>query len=296
MAAVTSQNAEILTLYDPADGSEIARVALPGKPAAVAVDPRGGRVYAVSAEGEGQGVSVFSAEGVRLAFQTLPDWAPFGVAVDPASGRVYVSDWKGAQVLEFAPDLGEPLRAFPVGAAPSGLAVSADGALLVSADRDDDQISVIALASGERFAVKVGAHPFGVTLRGGLAFTADVLSNRVSVVDLEKRALVAAIPTGERPYAVAFAAGKGFVTNQYAESLTVFDAESYEALGEVAVGEYPEGIAATADERRIWVANWFSDSLMAVDPETLEVVQEVAAPAGPRAFGGFVGPRDRRSP
>jgi len=101
--------------------------------------------------------------------------------------------------------------------------------------------------------------------------------------------VIATIPTGERPYTLAFAAGKGFVTNQYAASLTVFDAETLAPLAEIETGDYPEGIAATADETRILVANWFSDSLQVIDPETLEVTHTLDMPAGPRAFGSFIG-------
>ncbi|WP_018634196.1 YncE family protein [Neomegalonema perideroedes] len=273
-----------------AEGTEIARVSLPGKPAAVAVDPRGGRVYAVSVEPGA--LWLVSAEGEILAEFTLPGWSPLGLALDPVSGRAYVSDWAERRVVEVSPDLKEKLREFPTGGAPSGLAVSADGRRLVVAERDENSLLVIDLASGESFSVRVGEHPFGVTLRGGLAFTADVLSNTVSVADLEKREKIAEIPTGERPYAVAFAKGRGFVTNQYSESLTVFDAESLAAIGEIAVGEYPEGIAATADESRLWVANWFSDHVSLIDPEKLETVGEIPAPAGPRAFGAFIGPRE----
>ncbi len=275
-------------MLDPADGREIARLELPGKPAAVAVDPRGGVAYALAVEPAK--LYAVSSEGVMLWTLDLPGGV-FGLAVEPLHGRIYVGDWETAQILEIDPATRATTRRFPVGAAPSGLAVAADGARLVSADRDADQITVVDLHNGESFAVKVGSHPFGATLREGRAFVADVQSNTVSVVDLEERRLVASIPVGERPYAVAFAKGKGFVSNQYGESLTVFDAESLAPLDEIAVGEYPEGLAATADESRIWVANWFSDSLMAIDPESLTVVEELSMPSGPRAFGAFIGPR-----
>jgi YVTN family beta-propeller protein len=52
-----------------------------------------------------------------------------------------------------------------VGTSPSGVAVTPDGALIVTADRDDNQISIIdAKTFARKGTVKVGAHPFGVTI------------------------------------------------------------------------------------------------------------------------------------
>ncbi|PTE21548.1 hypothetical protein C5F48_11805 [Cereibacter changlensis JA139] len=286
-AVITSQNAGAVSFVDPASGAVTATLALPGKPAAVAVDPSTGQAYVVAVETAL--LHVLSPEGVELRRIPLPG-APFGVAVNPVTHHVYVSDWQGAEIHEVDPERGAVLRSFATGAAPSGIAVSADGALIVTADRDANRISLIDAASGASEAVTVGEHPFGVTLRDGRAYVVNVLSNDVTVVDLARRAVIATIPVGEHPYALAFAAGKGFVTNQYAESLTVFDATSHAVLAEVPVGEYPEGIAATADGRRVLVANWFSDSLTILDASSLEILAEVEMPEGPRAFGSFIGP------
>jgi YVTN family beta-propeller protein len=57
----------------------------------------------------------------------------------------------------------------------------------VTADRDDNQLSIIdAKTFARKGTVKVGAHPFGVTIdpQGVRAYTANVESNDVSVVDL----------------------------------------------------------------------------------------------------------------
>ncbi|MBZ4688910.1 MAG: MxaE-like protein [Cereibacter sp.] len=286
-AVITSQNAGAVSFVDPESGAVTATLALPGKPAAVAVDPSTGQAYVVAVETAL--LHVLSPAGVELRRIPLPG-APFGVAVNPATHHVYVSDWQGAEIHEVDPERGAVLRSFATGAAPSGIAVSVDGALIVTADRDANRISLIDAASGAAQSVAVGEHPFGITLHGGRAFAVNVLSDDVTVVDLASRRVTASIPVGPHPYALAFAAGRGFVTNQYGESLTVFDATSLEVLATIPVGEYPEGIAATADGRRVLVANWFSDSLTILDASSLEILAEVGMPEGPRAFGSFIGP------
>ncbi|MDU6746746.1 MAG: YncE family protein, partial [Bradyrhizobium sp.] len=166
-----------------------------------------------------------------------------------------------------------------------------DGKLLLSADRDDDMVSVIDTATQTRLkTIKVGTRPFGVTIDGDgqRAYTANVGSNDVSVIDLAEAREVGRIKTGLRPYAVALAQGKGFVTDQYDGTVTVFDVASLQPLTRITVGDYPEGIAATADGRRIIVANWESNILSVIDVATLKVTGEIKVGNGPRAFGSFL--------
>mgnify|MGYP003347248188 CR=1 FL=1 len=67
---------------------------------------------------------------------------------------------------------------------------------------------------------------------GARAYTADVESDSVSVIDLSARRVVATLKTGSRPYTVALAAGRIFVANQHADSVSVFDATSLAPVGE----------------------------------------------------------------
>lgn len=281
IAAVTSQNAGMLSLIDTDGMRLIGSVPLPGKPAAVAVDGPRGRIMAISVE-DGR-LHVLDLSGREQAAHGLGG-APFGLAVDPASGHALVTDWGGA-LREIDPADGRALRRWATGATPSG--VAAGRGVIVTADRDADSVTII--RPGGVVRVAVGHHPFGVTLRGGRAFVTNVLSDSVSVIDLEADRVVATIATGERPYAVAFAAGRGFVTNQYDASVTVFDEASLSVLGRIETDEYPEGIAATADGNRILVANWFSDTVQAIDAAGMAVVETLDMPEGPRAFGQFIG-------
>ncbi|WP_225028136.1 YncE family protein [Xinfangfangia pollutisoli] len=281
VAAVTSQNAGALTLVDTGSLQVLATLPLPGKPAAVAVDGRRGRILAVAVETAR--LHVFDLAGAPLA-----DWplsgAPFGLAIRPQTGMALVTDQAGNLLREIDPVTGQELAQWQTGALPSGVA-EAEGVILV-ANRDGESVTLIRGAVQQQ--IPVGHHPFGVTLNDGRGFVTDVLSDQVSVIDLASAAVIATIPTGERPYAVAFAAGRGFVTNQYAASLTVFDAQSLAVIAEIATDDYPEGIAATTDGQ-ILVANWFSDTLQVIDPVALQVNQTLDMPEGPRAFGAFVG-------
>ena len=175
----------------------------------------------------------------------------------------------------------------------SGVAVTPDGKTILVADRDDNAVSIIDVASFQRKGtIQVGRHPFGIIVdpAGVRAYTADVESDSVSVIDIAGRRVIATLKTGSRPYTVALAGGRIFVANQHADSVSVFDEQSLARLTEIPVGEYPEGIAGTADGGRVMVACWFSNELWAIDPLRLRVAGKATTGDGPRAFGLFVAP------
>jgi YVTN family beta-propeller protein len=136
----------------------------------------------------------------------------------------------------------------------------------------------------------VAARPFGITIdpEGRRAYTANVGSNDVSVIDLADNSEIGRVKTGLRPYAVALARGRGFVTDQYDGTVSVFDLATLKPVKRITVGDYPEGIAATADGRQIIVANWESNSLSVIDVAELKVTGEIKVGDGPRAFGAFL--------
>jgi YVTN family beta-propeller protein len=284
-AYITEQLAGALAIVDLDTGTVTGRVAIGGAPAGVAVHPDGS-VWVTSPESKT--LSRYDPQTGALT-QLALSGGPLGIAINPVSGDVYVADWYEHRLMVVRD--GALAAEVRVGESPSGVDVTPDGALIVSADRDSDQLSLIDAATLQVVAtIPVGVRPFGVTIdpAGARAYTADVGSDTVTVVDLDARAVVAAIPVGARPYAVALAQGRGFVTNSYGDSVTAFDLTTLEPLAEIAVGVYPEGVAASADETALYVANWDSNTLSVIDPATLSVTDEIAVGEGPRAFGDFL--------
>ncbi|WP_017999001.1 YncE family protein [Paracoccus sp. N5] len=280
---VTSQNAGAVTVIDLASGAVRAELPLPGAPAPVAYDPGTGRAYVVAAE-TGR-LTVLDESGRAVGGRDLPEGA-FGIAVAPGGG-VFVTEWYQGRLLRLDADLRE-LWSVATGKAPAG--VASDGALVATADRDGDSVSIYDAASGAlRARVKVGQHPYAVTFHGGRLWTADVQSDTVSVIDPQAGTLLGQVPTGSHPYGVAFAGGRGFVTDQYAGTVTVFDPETLAVITSLETGDYPEGIAALPDGSGVVVAHWDSNTLVWIDAASLEITREIALPDGPRAFGAFTG-------
>lgn len=289
-AYVTNQNGQKLSILDLDARALVANISVPGKPAGVAVDGAG-HVYTVSPDSKV--VRRLDQDGSIMAAAQL-DGGPIGVVHDPEHGRIFVSDWYNARIWVMDAETLELRQMLETGSAPAGLAVSADGRWLASADRDSDQVSIFDLDTLDlHLRATVGTRPFGLRFApDGRLFVANVGTNDVSVIDPQSGDALATVAVGERPYGIAFALGRTFVTNQYEDTVSVFDVATYAPLTTIEVGEYPEGIDTTTDGATIVVANWFSNTVSLIDASTMEVVGEIETDDGPRGFGTFIQKRN----
>ncbi|MFC0278320.1 YncE family protein [Falsigemmobacter intermedius] len=284
LAVITSQAAGRLTFLQTADGSLLREVDLPGQPAAIAVSAAHVAVIAVGS----RTLHLLDPAGREVARHVFSG-APFALAFDGQSGDLLVTDAIGAGAVHrlSVPDL-KPLGQMSAAANPTGIDSDAVGWFVVAArDADLALIYPPGCRSCSPRSVSVGHHPFGVTLHEGRAYVSNVLSDDLSVIDLQSGTEIARIPTGARPYATTFSGGRGFVSNQYDASLTVFDAAGLKVIGEIETADYPEGLS-TDSEGRVVVAAWFSDLVQIFDPNTLQMISESPVAEGPRAFGRFI--------
>lgn len=286
-AFVTCQNGNELSRIDLSEMRETARWPLPGMPAGVAIGVDG-TLFTVASDSKM--VRRLSAETGETVAQVELDGGPIGIALDRARGRLFVSDWYNARLWVLDSQNLDLLTELPTGAAPAGLAISADGRFLASADKDADQVSVFDADTLRAIHhVPVGTRPFGLRFApDGRLFVGNVGSNDVSIIDVETGAVTATVPVGERPYGVAFAQNRAFVTNQYANTLSVISLDTLQHETLLDVGEYPEGIDATANEDLVVIANWFDNTVSIVDPKALSVIKTIETCDGPRAFGRFL--------
>ncbi|MGB3243367.1 MAG: beta-propeller fold lactonase family protein [Sulfitobacter sp.] len=286
LAYVTCQNGDGVSVLDLDGAGEIARWQVPGKPAGVAASA--GAVFTVAADSKT--VRRHDPATGNVLASIVLEGGPIGIAHDPARRRVFVSDWYNARIWVLS-DKGLQIETeLETGAAPAGIALSADGRFLASADRDADQVSVYdaeTLALHARLTV--GTRPFGLSFApDGRLFVGNVGSNDVTVIAASADRIEATFDVGDRPYGIAFAKDRAFVTNQYADSVSVVALDTLQSQGTIDSGEYPEGINATQDGSRILVANWFDNSVTMIDAETLAVLYSFETCDGPRAFGDFI--------
>ncbi|WP_375454371.1 YncE family protein [uncultured Methylobacterium sp.] len=290
-AVVTAQGADAVDVIDIDAGTIVARIPVAGSPAGVALSPDRRTAYVTRPDGPG--IAMIDLPS-RKVVQMLPlPGGPLGIAVNPKSGAVYVADWYAERLFVLVrTEAGLRLDGeVAVGASPSGIAVTPDGATVLVANRAADTVSVVDAATRRQTTmIPVGRHPFGITLDADAkrAYTANVTGDDVSVIDLATSREIGRVKTGQRPYVVALAAGRGFVTDQYSGTVTVFDRATLEPAARIEVGDHPEGISASADGRSLYVANWGSNTLSVIDADRLTVTREIRTDDGPRAFGDFL--------
>ncbi len=290
-AVVTVQGDNAVDVIDLEAGTILQRIPVAGSPAGIALSPDRRTAYVTCPDAPGIAVVDLTARKVAQVL-ALPG-GPLGIAANPRSGAVYVADWYAKRVFVLVPgEAGLRLDGeIAVGASPSGIAVTPDGATLLVANREADTVSVVDAATRrETGTIAVGHHPFGITLdaQAKRAYTANVTGDDVSVIDLAAAREVGRVKTGQRPYVIALTGERGFVTDQYSGTVTVFDPATLAPVTRIEVGDHPEGIAATADGRSVIVANWGSNTLSVIDARTLTVTREIKTDNSPRAFGDFL--------
>ncbi len=121
------------------------------------------------------------------------------------------------------------------------------------------------------------SHMVALDPRRGRAYTANIGSGSVTVLDLGKGARETSIPTGDGAEGIAVSAsGKHiWVTNRGADTITILDADTLEQAGEIASEGFP--IRATATPAgQVLVTRARAGDLAIYDSETFEEQRIVA--------------------
>ncbi|HWQ38008.1 MAG TPA: cytochrome D1 domain-containing protein [Burkholderiales bacterium] len=238
------------------------------------------------------------------------------LAADGGRGMAYVSNQNG-DVTVIDLDTLETVTEFKVGAeGPRGIGVTADGKLLVTANGEAGDISVIDRASGRLLKrIPIGKNPEFVRIRGNYAFVSfepaavggpppkpgseearalaeareeeDAEPAKIAVVDLKKGKVIRAITGGMETEGIEFSAdGKLIiVTNEADENLSVHEIATGRLVKKISTKEYgnrPRGIKMIPDGSGYVASLEFSNKLVVLDKD-FDVVKVV--PTGEVPYG-----------
>ncbi|HEY7986113.1 MAG TPA: beta-propeller fold lactonase family protein [Methylophilaceae bacterium] len=240
---------------------------------------------------------------------------PLGISLaTPAfaadKGLAYVSDQDGGvtvidlNTMMIEADLGVG------GKGPRGIGITPDGKLLITANKDDGNISVIDTLTG-RVArhVSIGKNPEFVRVYGNHAFVTyepsasphtapakrgrtaakdddeDKIPGRIAIVDLKKGRVISEIIGKPETEGLEFSKnGKQLlVTNESDNSISVHDIATGKLLRTVEIGKYgerPRGIKMSPDGKYYAVTLEASDKLLLLNSK-LEPVKAVATGKSP---------------
>jgi YVTN family beta-propeller protein len=172
---------------------------------------------------------------------------------------------------------------------PAGLAVTADGTALVTANNLGDSVTIVRGLHGARRMERVDLHhpgkaaeniyPYGVlTIASGKnerAYVSCWNDASVAVVSLNGKPMVRKYITVDRHPTAMLANAAGtrlFVTNSDADNVSVIDTTADQEIERIDVrlaenalpGTSPEGVALGADEKTLYVANAHSNAVAVV--------------------------------
>lgn len=235
------------------------------------------------------------------------------IGVSPATGAfaadkgvAYVSNQDGAVTVIDLATLSTK-GTLDIGAkGPRGIGITADGKLLVTANRDDGNITLLDTASGKVIQhVAIGKNPEFVRVFGDKAYVTyepsskagpppkpgskeaieeddddDKIPGRIAIVDLKLGKVVKEIIGKPETEGVEFSIDgkKMVVTNESDNSITIHDMKSGDLLKSIAVGSYgerPRGIKASPDGKTYVATLEYADKMLVMN-DKFEVIKQVA--------------------
>jgi YVTN family beta-propeller protein len=295
-AYITNQGSHDVSVIDVATNQVVALVPVGRSPAGVVASSRAGRVFVSNPDSKT--ISVIDMRAQQVVQTLTAGDGPVGIDAALDGSQVYAADWFRNQLLVFdarttAPS--GPSASIAVGKAPAGVAAGDRAGTVFVAERDDDSVALVDVATQRvRLRTRVGNHPFALLFDAPRQrlYALNVQSDDVSVLDTRdpnRLDLIATVQVGKAPYGAALAADGAllYVTNQHDDSVSVIDAATLAPLRTLTGFGYPEGVSAHAD--RVYVVNWMDDNVSVLDASSGKLLATVSTGKNSRGFGAFVG-------
>jgi len=207
---------------------------------------------------------------------------PHEIAISPDGKRAAVVAYGGRSVDIF--DVASRSRLKTIDLSPNrgphGIVWRRDGRLIITTERSRS----LAIADPDKQVVTAtiktdqdGTHMVAVSSSGGLAYTANIGSGTVSVIDLTARRKLRDIKVGGRPEGIALSIDDRtlWVADLDAPRVQAFDTLTLVKLGEVVTGKTPIRVAASPDGRWIVTSNLGGGSLTMIDARTRRRVRDI---------------------
>lgn len=182
---------------------------------------------------------------------------------------------------------------------PHGIAFLKDGRRVVVTVERQKAVLVVDVIEGKvlqaaRTDAKI-SHMVAVGADEKRAFVANIGSGSMSVIDLEKGALVKVVATGAGAEGIAVHPTRKevWVTNRAADSVSIVDSASLEIVATIPCAMFPIRVAFTPDGRHALVSCAKSNDVAVIDVAGREVSRRIASKAperkkddrGERVFG-----------
>lgn len=159
-----------------------------------------------------------------------------------------------------------------VGVEPVSIAILPDGSRAYVANKADDTVSVIDLATQTTTTITVGDRPEGVSVRpgGSQVWVANRGSATVSIISTATDTVIATVAVDTGPWAIAFdpAAGTAYVSHFFDDTIVPISMTTLTRGTSLPNGDSAQGIAVESATGDIWTTLTGADQVAIIDPAT----------------------------
>ncbi|MDO9589686.1 MAG: putative Ig domain-containing protein [Microcella sp.] len=248
-------------VIDTATGTITSTIAVGSSPQGIALSPDG--TMLVTANAGSANVSVISLPTNTLLATVAAGPGSFDVVISPDSRYAYVANQVSSPPSVSVIDLDSLTNVGSitgVGSYPTGIAMTADGTTLVTANYVGNSVSIIDVATRTVVANVAGVPDAGrvsISPDGTTAYVTNYSASTISVIDLVTRTLSGAIPVGFQPFAVRFAADglSAYVANLNANFVSVIDVASATVRSTIATTRGAVTLAVAPDGGAVYAAH-----------------------------------------
>ena len=245
------------------------------------IDPTAGKEIAVLPEEHITGHELETSPDGRSVY--IPIYGNSGVGKPGTDGHeILVVDVPSRRIAHVI-DLGHGVRPH------KAIYNHADGLLYVSAELDNAIVIIDPDTLRKVGSIPTGkpeSHMFVLSPDGHRAYTANVSTGTVSVLDLKARKLLTVIPVagGVQRIAISKDGALVFTSDTGKHELDVIDTATDTVRTRIPLPANGYGSAATADGRSLLVALPAIDKVAVIDLGSLSVARTIPTPSGPQAI------------
>jgi len=216
---------------------------------------------------------------------------PHEIAISPDRRQAAVVSYGGRSIDIFDIASRTRLRQIDLGAneGPHGIVWLPDGRILATTERARTltivdlrgrRPRVSSIATGQQ-----GTHMVAVSPDARRAYTANIGSGTVSVLDLARGTKLRDLAVGGRPEGIALSPdGRDlWVSDLDGARVLAFDTRSFEKLAELPTGPVPIRVAVSPDGRWVVTSNFQAGTLTVIDARKREVARAVTVSGEPEA-------------
>jgi YVTN family beta-propeller protein len=191
------------------------------------------------------------------------DFYPTSIARSPDGATLAVTGDLADRVAFVAAAAGRVSAVWGTGAHPKATAFSPDGALAFVADWDGRMLDVVDPRKGAVDAIAVGLHPAAIAADARRLYVADADDDDITVVDIATKRATSRVPlglnalVGASPNALTLDGDRLYVSCGAANAIVVLrvDANGLTPLGAIPTGWYPTAVAVDRAAGVLYITN-----------------------------------------